>query len=78
MQHEYNIFLNYVVAVCGRIPEPFSGHTLEDAVFTVHADKLKLLEILTIRSEIHKDGTMTITRVPEPPEPVNHSRIILP
>jgi hypothetical protein len=56
MQHEYNAFLNYIVEYHGK-----------DGVFIVHGDKLKTLEMQTIRTEFVKDPIhgqiMTITRI---------------
>jgi hypothetical protein len=56
MQVEYNTLLNYIVEYHGK-----------DGVFTIHGDKLKTLEIQTIRTECKKDLThgqiMSITRV---------------
>ena len=56
MQKEYNAFLNYIVSEHGS-----------NGVYTLYGDKLRTVEIMTIRTEIEPDvehgQRMTISRV---------------
>ena len=79
MAKEYNTFVNYVIAVHGKIPDPLEEHDLIDAVYTFDKDLLAMVEPLTVRAEESPDGkTITMQRIVTDGNKPTKSRIILP
>jgi len=66
MQKEYNAFLNYIVFYHGDAPycEGTREEIENNRVFIVHSDKIKSLNLLSIKSEIVDNGArMELRRV---------------